>query len=120
MRALSIIAMQHFVQFANWMSNRYRLHSSLDCGSGTFAFSSSCAKDSYHRPTAGYINICAEVCMHTCAGMQSMCAQQFATLRLVATVMESLTRGRPVGGGTKSDQRPRPPSYLAGCHQSPL
>lgn len=58
--------------------------------------------------------------MHTCAGMQSMCAQQFATLRLVATVMESLTHGRPVGGGTKSDQRPRPPGYLAGCHQSPL
>lgn len=58
--------------------------------------------------------------MHTCTGMQSMCAQQFATLRLVATVMESLTRGRPVGGGTKSDQRPRPPSSLAGCHQSPL
>lgn len=45
----------------------------LGCGNGVYAFSSSCAKDAYHRPTAGYINLCIQVlakiklCINICA-----------------------------------------------------
>lgn len=107
----AIISSAMFIQFVSWMSNS-TVHSSLDCGSGTFAFASSCAKDTYHRPTAGYINLCAEVCrcMRMCIGMQGMCAQQFVMLRLVASVMES-HHIIGVGDGTKSDGHSwRPPS----------
>ena len=61
------------------------------CGGDAFAFSSSCAKDAYHRPTAGYINICAEVCKHPqhyCSIVTTLSLHSYLTLTVTHLMQE--------------------------------